>query len=119
MTSNIIKTKNFYMALHTKYPITEEHGTECTFGGYARQPAGNFIDLPTVPGWSLNTNADRIVFPECTHGKEMVRYFGIHTEQLGGVLLFAGEFDDPRMVIERVRVVIEPGRISIQMENDW
>lgn len=107
------------MALHTKDPITEEPVTECTFGGYARQPAGNFIDLPTVPGWSLNTNADRIVFPECTNGEEMVRYFGVHTEQLGGVLLFAGKISNPRAVGKFVQVSIEPGEISIQMENDW
>lgn len=94
-----------YLALYTSNPTENDTGQEVTGGAYTRKPI-TFTDPATENGKQTIKNATDIEFDVATSDWGTVTHVGIRDAEIGGNLLYFGELESPRTILEGDRFVI-------------
>lgn len=91
---------SFYVALHTADPGetgAAQTTSECTLGGYARQPLARSAAGFSRSGSTI-ANVPQVTFPEVTSGSETITHYSVGVAASGaGQILYRAALTTPRL----------------------
>jgi len=97
-----------YVALYTTNPTAADTGTEVVGGAYVRQVV-TFSDPAIENGKQTIKNNAEIVFPIASADWGNITHIGLRDAPTGGNLLYFGQLDNPRSILngDRLRMLVD------------
>ncbi len=105
----------FYLSLHTNDPGTSgnQAPNECNYGGYTRVSVSRNTDNWLVAGNRVE-NKTTVVYPTCTSGTNVAKYFAIGTNVSGvGRIIYSGVLTSTLTISLNVQPRFSKGSIVI------
>jgi hypothetical protein len=97
-------TSRFYVSLHHNQPGDNQACNEVRFSGYRRVPIE----------FALDGTSSLVEFPQCSGGKDVVRWFAIGTRESGrGPALVEGAVDASCEIYEGITISFARGAIRL------
>lgn len=104
-----------YVALYVDNPTENDTGTEVSGGGYERQEVT--FSAPTQDGSrAVISNQTEIVFDVATDDWGTVTHVGIRDAKDGGNLLYYGELESSREVLESDQLKFNVGALQLSID---
>lgn len=103
---------NVYLALFTADPTGAGLFTnEATYTGYSRKLLSKDADFNTVG--AVSSNANLIIFPQCTGGTNTITHAALCTASTGGVMLQSKALNAPIVVSNLIEPKFSIGSITL------